>query len=69
MDNKLNLVISECPTIDPRREIVSDSEESCGSIESEKYPMLSGKKDKDISFQGVPKNLNGNCMPASFVRR
>lgn len=60
MDNKLNLVFSECPTIDPRREIVSDSEESCGSIESEKYPMLSGKTDKDISFQGVPKNSNGN---------
>ncbi|XP_065936953.1 uncharacterized protein [Magallana gigas] len=52
--------LEKCPTIDPRREIVSDSEESCGSIESEKYPMLSGKTDKDISFQGVPKNSNGN---------
>ncbi|XP_055999988.1 uncharacterized protein LOC130048025 [Ostrea edulis] len=29
---------------------VSESEKSCGSIESEKYPMLSGKKEKDISF-------------------
>lgn len=48
--NKVYIIVSECPTIDPGSEKVSDSEESYGSIESENYPMLSGKKEKDISF-------------------
>lgn len=50
LDNKLNFVFLECFIIDFRREIVFDSEESCGSIESEKYFMFFGKIDKEIFF-------------------
>lgn len=55
--NKVCILISECPTTDPEREKISDSEES---IESVNYPMLFGRKEEDISLQGVPKNSKGN---------